>query len=138
MKLRLWPRRTGVEPAHEDTTTAEPAAPSEPEPAPERERPAPIAQPSPPAPEELPAKVTLTLDQAKAAIRAAKGDVIQVGFLAADYKRHQEDDPRSADTTAARRLLCDLVAKRLRDRRLLAPDGIFELREGAGDKPERT
>jgi hypothetical protein len=128
MKLRLWPRRAGVEPAHEETTTTEPAAPPGPEPVPAAE----------PPPDELPAKVSLALEEAKAAIRAAKGDVIQVGFLAGDYKRHQEDDPRSAETAAARRLLCDLVAKRLRDRNLLAPDGIFELREGAGDKPERT
>ncbi len=76
-------------------------------------------------------KLSLTLDEAKAAIRAAKGDVIQVGFLAGDYKRHQEEDPASRETAAARAQLCELIAKRLRDRKLLAPDGLFELRESA-------
>src|SRR5919198_239587 len=99
MKLRLWPRRP------------------EPEPAP----PAPDAEP--------PAKVSLTLAEAKETIRAAKGDVIQVGFLAGLYKHHHEEDPRSRETAAARAQLCEVIAKRLRDRKLLAPDGVFELRE---------
>jgi hypothetical protein len=121
MKLRLWPRWPEPEPA--------------PEPEPEREAPALEAplepEPAPPAPEEeLPAKLSLSLDEAKEAIRAAKGDVIQVGFLAGDYKRHQEEDPGSGETAAARAQLCELIAKRLRDRKLLAPDGVFELREG--------
>jgi hypothetical protein len=120
MKLRLWPRRP--EPAPElEPPAAE--APPEPEPAVEPE-------PAPPAPEaELPAKVSLTLDGAKEAIRAAKGDVIQVGFLAAEYKHHQKEDPRSRETAAARTQLCAVIAKRLSDRKLLAPDGVFELRE---------
>jgi hypothetical protein len=120
MKLRLWPRRP--EPAPElEPPAAE--APPEPEPAVEPE-------PAPPAPEaELPAKVSLTVEEAKEAIRAAKGDVIQVGFLAAEYKRHQDEDPRSSATAAARKQLCDVIAKRLRDRKLLAPDGVFELRD---------
>jgi hypothetical protein len=79
---------------------------------------------------ELPGKLSLSLDEAKAAIRGAKGDVIQVGFLAGDYKRHQEEDPGSRETAAARGQLCELIATRLRDRKLLAPDGAFELREG--------
>jgi hypothetical protein len=113
MKLRLWPQRSRPEPEPE-------AAPVE----------AP-AEPAPPIPEpELPVKVSLSLDEAKEAIRAAKGDVIQVGFLFGDYKRNQEEDPRSRETAAARAQLCDLIAKRLRDRKLLAPDGVFELREG--------
>jgi len=33
--------------------------------------------------------------------------------------------------SAARAQLCELIATRLRDRKLLAPDGVFELREGA-------
>ena len=110
---------------------------SRPEPEPEPE-PEPLHVEAPPepvpaaAPEEgLPAKVSLTLDEAKEAIRAAKGDVIQVGFLAGDYKRHQEEDPRSPETRAARAQLCELIATRLRDRKLLAPDGVFELREDA-------
>jgi hypothetical protein len=112
MKLRLWPQRSRPEPEPEVVPVEAP-----PEPAP----------PAPPA--ELPAKVALTIDEAKEAIRAAKGDVIQVGFLAGDYKRHQEEDPGSRETAAARAQLCELIATRLRDRKLLAPDGVFDLRE---------
>jgi hypothetical protein len=135
MKLRLWPRRVRVEPAPEEITPEEPAAPPElePEPEPELELPSAPPPPSPSEEEELPAIVTLTLEEAKDAIRAASGDVIQVGFLAGAYKRSQDEDPRSAETRAARAQLCELVAKRLKDRKLLAPDGIFELRdESAG------
>ena len=124
MRLRLWPRRSSVEPEPEEAVVEAP-----PEPKPE---PAVPSAPAPPAAEEeLPAKVSLTLDEAKEAIRAAKGDVIQVGFLAGEYRRHQAEDPRSGETAAARAQLCELIAKRLRDRKLLAPDGVFELREGA-------
>ena len=117
MRWRLWPQ------------------PSRPEPEPEPEA-APVEAPREPAPQpapepELPARLSLTLDEAKEAIRAAKGDVIQVGFLAGVYKRHQEEDARSRETAAARAQLCEVIAKRLRDRKLLAPDGVFELREGA-------
>jgi hypothetical protein len=123
MKLRLWPRQR-----------AEPAP--EPEPEPEMavapEPPPPPPEPAPAAPEEEPpAKVSLTLDEAKEAIRAAKGDVIQVGFMAGEYKRHQAEDPGSRETATARAQLCELIATRLRDRKLLAPNGVFELREGA-------
>jgi hypothetical protein len=90
---------------------------------------APPERAPPPSEEELPAKVSLTLDEAKEAIRAAKGDVIQVGFLAGEYRRQQEEDPASGETAAARGQLCELIATRLRDRKLLAPDGVFELRE---------
>jgi hypothetical protein len=121
MRLRLWPRRSSAAAEPEDAPVA---APSEPEP-----RPEPPVAPAAPAP-ELPAKVSLTLAEAKEAIRAAKGDVIQVGFLAAAYKRHQQEDPRTGETAAARAQLCELISKRLRDRKLLAPDGVFELREG--------
>jgi hypothetical protein len=114
MKLRLWPPRSRPEPEPEDVPVEAPP------------------EPTPPPPEaELPSKLSLSLDEAKAAIRGAKGDVIQVGFLAGDYKRHQDEDPRSAETAAARAQVCELIAKRLRDRKLLAPDGVFELREGA-------
>jgi hypothetical protein len=123
MKLRLWPQRSRPEPEPEDVPVEAPPAPQ-----PERLV---AREPAPPAPEpELPSKLSLSLDEAKEAIRAAKGDVIQVGFLAGDYKRHQEEDPRSRETAAARAQLCELIATRLRDRKLLAPDGVFELREG--------
>jgi hypothetical protein len=122
MKLRLWPRRSSPAPEPEDAAVE---APPEPEPGP-----AVPPEPAPLAPEgELPMKVSLTLDEAKEAIRAAKGDVIQVGFLAAEYKRHQEEDPRSRETAAARAQLCEVIANRLRHRKLLAPDGVFELRD---------
>jgi hypothetical protein len=120
MKLRLWPRRSLPEPEPEA-----PAVEASPEPEPER-----APAPTPRAPEEeLPAKVSLTLGEAKEAIRAAKGDVIQVGFLAGEYRRHREEDPGSGETAAARAQLCELIAKRLRDRKLLTPDGVFELRD---------
>jgi hypothetical protein len=121
MKLRLWPRRSRPEPTPEDVAVEAPPAP-EPSVAPE---------PPPPADEQSPATVSLTLAEAKETIRAAKGDVIQVGFLAGAYARSKREDPRSTETREARRLLCELIAKRLKDRNLLAPDGIFELREGA-------
>jgi hypothetical protein len=117
MGWRFWQRRPSPKP--------EPVveAPREPEPAPE---------PAPLAPEgEPPVRVSLTLEEAKEAIRAAKGDVIQVGFLAGDYKREQEEDPDSRETAAARAQLCELIATRLRDRKLMMPDGVFELREDA-------
>jgi hypothetical protein len=121
MKLRLWPRRLR-EPVPEEAAVQ---APPRPEP-----EPAVVPEPTPPAPGgELPTKVSLTLAEAKEAIRAAKGDVIQIGFLAGAYRRHQED-PGSGETAAARAQLCEVIAKRLRDRKLLAPDGVFELREG--------
>jgi hypothetical protein len=128
MKLRLWPRRSSPEPEPEA-----PAAETPPEPEPAVAPPPAVAPaPAPPVPEpEPPAKLSLTLDEAKAAIRGAGGDVIQVGFLAGDYKRHQEEDPRSGETAAVRAQLCELIAKRLRDRKLLAPEGVFELRENA-------
>jgi hypothetical protein len=122
MGWRFWQRRPAPELEQEAPAVEEP-----PELQPPPEPPA-----APPAPEpELPTKLSLTLDEAKAAIRAAKGDVIQVGFLAGDYKRHQEEDPGSGETAAARAHLCELIAKRLRDRKLLAPEGVFELREDA-------
>jgi hypothetical protein len=73
--------------------------------------------------------MTLTIDEAKEAIREAGGDVIQVGFLASAYRRHYEDDPHSGDTAASRTKLRELVGKRLKDRGLLAPDGSVELRD---------
>ena len=120
MRLRWWSR-----PEPEPEPAQEPA----PEAAPEAAPVAAPAEPEPPAPDKPPARVSLTLEEAKEAIRSAKGDVIQVGFLAGEYKRHHDEDPRSGETAAARETLCELIATRLRDRKLLARDGIFELRE---------
>ena len=131
------------EPAAEEPTppaTPPPAArPERPPPAPRRPgqpasafaRPyAPETEPgetAPVPPAEPPARVSLTVEEAKAAIRAAGGDVIQIGFLANAYRRHRGEEPASKETAAARERLAELVAKRLRDRKLLAPDGRLEL-----------
>ncbi|HWM13441.1 MAG TPA: hypothetical protein VNO56_03095 [Gaiellaceae bacterium] len=117
-----------------------PPAPAAEPPAPARARPgqpasgfarpyAPEEDPAPALPAEPPAAVSLTIDEAKAAIRAAGGDVIQIGFLARAYLRQQEEEPAGREAAAARKRLCDLVAKRLEDRKLLAPEGRFELLE---------
>ena len=90
-----------------------PARPTEPEPDPEP---------------EVPAQVTLTIDEAKGVIKEAGGDVIQVGFLASAYRRNLEEDPQSQETATSRNRLRELVGKRLKDRGLLASDGILELR----------
>jgi hypothetical protein len=132
MKFRLWPRREAPEPPVEDEA---PAPQAEPEPEPE---PAPVSVAPPPSPPLVerpepeppaPANVSLTIDEAKGAIREAGGDVIQVGFLASAYRRHLQEDPTSSETAASRKRLRELVSKRLKDRGLLASDGTFELRE---------
>ena len=83
-----------------------------------------------PEPEpEAPAQVTLTIDEAKGVIKEAGGDVIQVGFLASAYRRNLDEDPESPETAASRKRLRELVGKRLKDRGLLASDGILELRD---------
>jgi hypothetical protein len=152
MMLRVWPRWRSAEPASaeragEAPATEGPTQPPAPLGAPAAEQtaapgppPAPpagsSARPSAPGDEgaptlsgEPPAELSLTLEEAKRAIRVAGGDVIQVGFLARAYLRHREEEPESAETAAARKRLWVLVAKRLKDRRLLAPDGRFELLE---------
>jgi hypothetical protein len=90
---------------------------------------APEEEAAPALPAEPPAAVSLTIDEAKTAIRAAGGDVIQIGFLARAYLRQREEEPAGREAAAARKRLCDLVAKRLEDRKLLAPEGRFELLE---------
>jgi hypothetical protein len=136
MRFRLWPRREPVE----ATPPEEILSPPSPEPAPvateaaqhlELEEPAEIAAEPRDEPEQAPAALTLTIDEAKATIKEAGGDVIQVGFLASAYRRQLGDDPQAAETAAARTRLGDLVAKRLKDRGLLAPDGSVELRDEA-------
>ena len=78
---------------------------------------------------EVPAQVSLTIDEAKGVIKEAGGDVIQVGFLASAYRRQFEEDPQSAETAASRKKLRDLVGQRLKDRGLLASDGVVEIRD---------
>lgn len=158
MKLPLWRRRTRAGPAPEEPAPDKPEArerahPSEPAAAPEVEEPTPLAArptrpaqafarpyssdaivPAPELPDELPVQVSLTLEEAKTSIRAAGGDVIQVGFLASAYLRRRKDEPESAETAAARKRLCELVAQRLKDRKLLVPEGRFELLEEAPRK----
>jgi hypothetical protein len=90
----------------------------------------PPERPTEPEPEpEVPAQVTLTIDEAKGVIKEAGGDVIQVGFLASAYRRSLEEDPESPETAASRKRLRELVGKRLKDRGLLASDGVLELRD---------
>jgi hypothetical protein len=161
MKLRLLPWRRRVEPAGDEPAHEEPTAEAPPQPAvpaaaaaedeptaPAGTRPrqpasafarpyAPGGEAPPALPAEPPARVSLTLEEAKKAIRAAGGDVIQIGFLASAYVRHREEEPESRETAAARKRLCELVAQRLKDRKLLAPEGRFELLEGPPAR-ERT
>jgi outer membrane biosynthesis protein TonB len=101
----------------------------EPAPEPVDEPPERPTEPEPEPEPEVPAQVTLTIDEAKGVIKEAGGDVIQVGFLASAYRRSLEEDPESPETAASRKRLRELVGKRLKDRGLLASDGILELRD---------
>src|SRR5215213_58313 len=134
MRWKFWQAEEEAPP-----TLAQEVAPPRPDPVPEpapepvREQPPLLAEAEPepePEPEpEVPAQLTLTIDEAKGVIKEAGGDVIQVGFLASAYRRNLEDDPHSQETAASRKRLRELVGKRLKDRGLLASDGIVELRE---------
>ena len=141
MRFSFW-RRNEPDPVAEEDAAPAPSPPvaeaapvqqPEPEPEPEAEpEPEPEGGPGPrpePQPQTAPGQVSLTIDEAKDAIREAGGDVIQVGFLASAYRRHFHEDPHSSETAASRKKLRDLVGKRLKDRGLLAADGTFELRE---------
>jgi len=123
MRWKFWTVEENAQPVVPEEV-APPAPEAEPEPEPEPE---PEAEPEPEP--EVPAQVTLSIDEAKGVIREAGGDVIQVGFLASAYRRNLEEDPNSSETAASRKRLRDLVAKRLKDRELLASDGTFELRD---------
>jgi outer membrane biosynthesis protein TonB len=101
----------------------------EPAPEPVDEPPERPTEPEPEPEPEVPAQVTLTIDEAKGVIKEAGGDVIQVGFLASAYRRNLEEDPQSQETATSRNRLRELVGKRLKDRGLLASDGILELRD---------
>ena len=134
MRWKFWQAEEEAPP-----TLAQEVAPPRPDPVPEpapepvREQPPLLAEAEPepePEPEpEVPAQLTLTIDEAKGVIKEAGGDVIQVGFLASAYRRNLEDDPHSQETAASRKRLRELVGKRLKDRGLLASDGVLELRD---------
>ena len=92
------------------------AAEPEPEPQPEPE-----PEPAEPA---LPSELSLTLDEAVAALRAAGSDGIRVGFISREYLRAGDEERQGA-----RRRLVSVLTEQLRARGLLAEDGRFELRE---------
>jgi hypothetical protein len=136
MRWKFWQIEEEAQPVMtEEVAAPRPAPVPEPAPRPASEPPAvdiesePEPQPAPEPEPEVPGQVTLTIDEAKGVIRDAGGDVIQVGFLASAYRRHLEDDPESQETAASRKRLRELVGKRLKDRGLLASDGILELRD---------
>ena len=134
MRWKFWQAEESAQPIVTEEV-AEPSPDPVPESAPEpvHEPPALHIEPEParePEPEpEVPAQVTLTIDEAKGVIKEAGGDVIQVGFLASAYRRNLEEDPQSQETATSRNRLRELVGKRLKDRGLLASDGILELRD---------
>jgi hypothetical protein len=132
MRWKFWQAEEEANPiVTEEAAAPRPDPVPEPTPEPVQELPAPRIEPQPePEPEpEVPAQVTLTIDEAKGVIKEAGGDVIQVGFLASAYRRNLEEDPESSETAASRNRLRELVGKRLKDRGLLASDGILELRD---------
>ena len=96
----------------------------DPEPAPAPEPVAAEAEPAVVEPDGPPAELSLTLDEAIAALRAAGSDGIRIGFLARDYARAAEED-----RGAARKRLVGVLTDQLRARGLLASEGRFELRE---------
>jgi hypothetical protein len=116
--------------------------PAEPKPAAEDVEPEPEREPSPPAaataepelePEVeaepelepgLPAELSLTLEEAVAALRAAGSDGVRVGFLSREYLRAGDEE-----RPGARRRLVAVLTEQLRSRGLLAEDGRFDLRD---------
>jgi hypothetical protein len=136
MRWKFWQAEEKAQPVVSEEVAAprpDPVPESAPEPV-DEPAPEPVdeppARPTEPEPEpEVPAQVTLTIDEAKGVIKEAGGDVIQVGFLASAYRRSLEEDPESPETAASRKRLRELVGKRLKDRGLLASDGILELRD---------
>ena len=138
MRWKFWQAEEEAQPVVSEEVAAprpDPVPESAPEPV-DEPAPEPVdeppARPTEPEPEpepEVPAQVTLTIDEAKGVIKEAGGDVIQVGFLASAYRRNLEEDPQSQETATSRNRLRDLVGKRLKDRGLLASDGILELRD---------
>ena len=132
MRWKFWQAEEEANPiVTEEAAAPRPDPVPEPTPEPVQELPAPRIEPqAEPEPEpEVPAQVTLTIDEAKGVIKEAGGDVIQVGFLASAYRRNLEEDPDSSETAASRNRLRELVGKRLKDRGLLASNGVLELRD---------
>jgi hypothetical protein len=135
MRWKFWQAEEEAQPV---VVEEAPAPTAQPEAAPEPE-PEAAAEPEPEAaaePEahaerepEVPTQITLTIDEAKGVIKDAGGDVIQVGFLASAYRRQLGEDPESAQTAASYKKLRELVGQRLKDRGLLASDGVLELRD---------
>jgi hypothetical protein len=104
--------------AREESQEAqEPQAPDEPH-EPASEAPAPPAHAAPPGP------LSLTLEEATSALRAAGADTIRVGFLARAYARAGD-----MQRVEARSLLVSVLEERLRARDLLLPGQGFELRD---------
>lgn len=136
MKWKFWQVEEPAEPLAVEPAVPDPepepepapAAVVEPEPQPEPE-PESESEPEPEPEPEVPAQISLTIDEAKGVIKEAGGDVIQVGFLASAYRRQFQEDPQSAETAASRKKLRELVGQRLKDRGLLASDGVLELRD---------
>ena len=138
MRWKFWQAEEKAQPVVTDEVAAPhpdavpesaPEPVDEPAPEPVDEPPARPTEPEPEPEPEVPAQVTLTIDEAKGVIKEAGGDVIQVGFLASAYRRNLEEDPQSQETATSRNRLRELVGKRLKDRGLLASDGILELRD---------
>jgi hypothetical protein len=106
-----------------EDTQEEPQEPEGPEEPDEPHEPAP-ALPLPMAPADVPAPLSLTLEEATTALRAAGADTIRVGFLARAYARAGD-----AQRVEARSLLVSVLEERLRARDLLLPGQGFELRD---------
>jgi hypothetical protein len=108
----------------------EPERAPEPEPEPEPVGvgfvpPAVSVEPEPePEPQETgpPSELSMTLEEATAALRAAGSDGVRIGFLSREYRRASEEDG-----AAARRRLVKVLTEELRARGLLTEDGSFEL-----------
>ena len=136
MRWKFWQAEEKAQPVVSEEVAAprpDPVPESAPEPVHEppalHSRAEPLRRRNPSPSRRVPAQVTLTIDEAKGVIKEAGGDVIQVGFLASAYRRSLEEDPESPETAASRKRLRELVGKRLKDRGLLASDGILELRD---------
>ena len=114
--MRLFRRRAREEEREDEEIPAGRAEPS----------PEPHLEPSPPArSHDPPATISLSLEEATVALRAAGADTIQVGFLARAYARSEEGPEREA----ARRLFLATLEGRLRSRGLLEEGQCFELLE---------